>query len=73
MNDSRFQTSLMKGVAAAASVHVNGKTLGNGEAQQHIKDLLNFKQMKGKLVRPFTNIGQCLHKKPIHMNMIFFI
>ncbi|XP_049364749.1 uncharacterized protein LOC125829584 [Solanum verrucosum] len=44
MNNSRFQTSFKEGVTA--SVHVTGTTLGNGEVQHDIEDLLNFKQSK---------------------------
>ncbi|KAH0767924.1 hypothetical protein KY285_003795 [Solanum tuberosum] len=48
-NNSRFQTSFKEGVAA--SVHVTGTTLGNGEVQHDIKDLLNFKHVKRKSVK----------------------
>ncbi|KAH0716259.1 hypothetical protein KY284_009164 [Solanum tuberosum] len=40
----RFQTSFKEGVTA--SVHVTGTTLGNGEVQHDIEDLLNVKQVK---------------------------
>ncbi|KAH0679177.1 hypothetical protein KY284_020262 [Solanum tuberosum] len=64
MNNSRFQTSFKKGVTA--SVHVTGTTLGNGEVQHDIEDLLNFKQVKRKSVRPTTNIDLFLDKQQIH-------
>ena len=60
INDSRLQTSFKKCVAS--SIHVNGTILCNGEAQHDIEDLLNFKLVKGKLVRPATSIGQFLDK-----------
>ncbi|KAK6789489.1 hypothetical protein RDI58_013289 [Solanum bulbocastanum] len=46
MNNSRFQMSFKEGVTA--SVHMTGTTLGNGEVQHDIEDLLNFKQVKRK-------------------------
>ncbi|KAH0682725.1 hypothetical protein KY290_023357 [Solanum tuberosum] len=64
MNNSRFQTSFKKGVTS--SVHVTGTTLGNGEVQHDIEDLLNFKQVKRKSVRPTTNIDLFLDKQQIH-------
>ena len=64
MNDSRFKTSFKKCVVA--SVHVNGIPLGNGEAQHNIEDLLNFKQVKGKLIRLVNSIFQFLDKQKIH-------
>ncbi|KAH0730621.1 hypothetical protein KY289_001809 [Solanum tuberosum] len=64
MNNSRFQTSFKKGVTA--SVHVTGTTLGNGEVQYDIEDLLNFKQVKRKSVRPATSIDLFLDKQQIH-------
>ncbi|KAH0776421.1 hypothetical protein KY290_007832 [Solanum tuberosum] len=64
MNNSRFQTSFKKGVTAL--VHVTGTTLGNGEVQHDIEDLLNFKQLKRKSVRPATSIDQFLDKQQIH-------
>ncbi|KAH0652744.1 hypothetical protein KY289_030422 [Solanum tuberosum] len=64
MNNSRFQTSFKEGVTA--SVHVTGTTLGNGEAQHDIEDLLNFKQVKRKSVRPATSIDLFLDKQYIH-------
>ncbi|KAG5630419.1 hypothetical protein H5410_002136, partial [Solanum commersonii] len=54
MNNSRFQTSFKEGVTA--SVHVTGTTLGNGEVQHDIEELLNFKQVKRKSVLPSTRI-----------------
>ena len=39
MNDSRFKTSFKKGVAA--SIHVNGTTLGNEQKKHDIQDLLS--------------------------------
>uniref|UniRef100_M1DT35 Ubiquitin n=1 Tax=Solanum tuberosum TaxID=4113 RepID=M1DT35_SOLTU len=64
MNNSRFQTSFKEGVTA--SVHVTGTTLGNGEVQHDIEDLLNFKQVKRKSVLPSTSIDQFLDKQWIH-------
>ncbi|KAH0773719.1 hypothetical protein KY290_010856 [Solanum tuberosum] len=64
MNNSRFQTSFKEGVTA--SVHVTGTTLGNGEVQHDIEDLLNFKQVKRKSVRPATSIDLFLDKQQIH-------
>ncbi|KAH0706116.1 hypothetical protein KY285_010642 [Solanum tuberosum] len=64
MNNSRFQTSFKVGVTA--SVHVTGTTLGNGEVQHDIEDLLNFKQVKRKSVLPSTSIDQFLDKQRIH-------
>ncbi|KAH0661432.1 hypothetical protein KY284_026363 [Solanum tuberosum] len=64
MNNSRFQTSFEEGVTA--SIHVTGKTLGNGEVQHDIEDLLNFKQVKRKSVRPATSIDLFLDKQQIH-------
>ncbi|KAH0725481.1 hypothetical protein KY284_001346 [Solanum tuberosum] len=64
MNNSRFQTSFKKGVTA--SVHVTGTTLGNGEVQHDNEDLLNFKQVKRKSVRPTTTIDLFLDKQQIH-------
>ncbi|KAH0714407.1 hypothetical protein KY284_007312 [Solanum tuberosum] len=64
MNNSRFQTSFKEGVTA--SVHVTGTTLGNGEAQHDNEDLLNFKQVKRKSVRPATTIDLFLDKQQIH-------
>ncbi|KAK4734127.1 hypothetical protein R3W88_008388 [Solanum pinnatisectum] len=61
MNNSRFQTSFKEGVTA--SVHMTGTTLGNGEVQHDIEDLLNFKQVKRKSVRPATSIAQFLDKQ----------
>ncbi|KAH0743091.1 hypothetical protein KY290_031084 [Solanum tuberosum] len=63
-NNSRFQTSFKEGVTA--SVHVTGTTLGNGEVQHDIEDLLNFKQVKRKSVRPATSIDLFLDKQQIH-------
>ncbi|KAH0634602.1 hypothetical protein KY290_025112 [Solanum tuberosum] len=64
MNNSRFQTSFKE--AVTASVHVTGTTLGNGEAQHDNEDLLNFKQVKRKSVRPATTIDLFLDKQQIH-------
>ncbi|WMV25418.1 hypothetical protein MTR67_018803 [Solanum verrucosum] len=64
MNNSRFQTSFKEGVTA--SVHVTGTTLGNGEVQYDNEDLLNFKQVKRKSVRPATTIDLFLDKQQIH-------
>ncbi|KAH0746391.1 hypothetical protein KY285_008048 [Solanum tuberosum] len=64
MNNSRFQTSFKEGVTA--SVYVTGTTLGNGEVQHDIEDLLNFKQVKRKSVRPATSIDLFLDKQQIH-------
>ncbi|KAH0637911.1 hypothetical protein KY289_037826 [Solanum tuberosum] len=64
MNNSRFQTSFKKGVTA--SVQVTGTTLGNGEVQHDNEDLLNFKQVKRKSVRPATSIDLFLDKQQIH-------
>ncbi|KAH0685855.1 hypothetical protein KY284_016408 [Solanum tuberosum] len=64
MNNSRFQTSFKEGVTA--SVHVTGTTVGNGEVQHDIEDLLNFKQVKRKSVRPATSIDLFLDKQQIH-------
>ncbi|KAK6796353.1 hypothetical protein RDI58_004054 [Solanum bulbocastanum] len=64
MNNSRFQTSFKEGVVD--SVYVTGTTLGNGEVQHDIEDLLNFKQVKRKSVRPATSIDQFLDKQQIH-------
>lgn len=64
MNNSRFQTSFKEGVTA--SVHVTGTTLGNGEVQHDIEELLNFKQVKRKSVLPSTSIDQFLDKQWIH-------
>ena len=58
--NSRFLMSLKEGVTA--SVQVTGTTLGNGMVQHDIKDLLNFNNVKRKLVRPATSIGQFLDK-----------
>ncbi|KAG5600613.1 hypothetical protein H5410_031983 [Solanum commersonii] len=63
MNNSRFQTSFKEGVTASA--HVTGITLGNGEVQHDIEDLLNFKQVKRKSVRPATSIDLFLDKQQI--------
>ncbi|WMV37517.1 hypothetical protein MTR67_030902 [Solanum verrucosum] len=41
-------------------------TLGNGEVQHDIEDLLNFKQVKRKSVRPATSIDQFLDNQRIH-------
>ncbi|KAK6784183.1 hypothetical protein RDI58_017637 [Solanum bulbocastanum] len=54
MNNSRFQTSFKEGVTA--SVHMTGTTLGNGEVQHDIEDLLNFKQVKRKSVIPANSL-----------------
>ncbi|KAG5610759.1 hypothetical protein H5410_022040 [Solanum commersonii] len=43
MHNFKFQTSSKEGVTS--SVHVIGITLGNGEEQHDIQDLLNFKQI----------------------------
>ena len=51
----------------SASVHVAVTTLGNGEVKHDIEDILNFKQVKRKFVRPATNIDQSLHKQQIHI------
>ncbi|KAH0706173.1 hypothetical protein KY285_010693 [Solanum tuberosum] len=64
MNNSRFQTSFKEGVTA--SVHETGTTLGNEEAQHDNEDLLNFKQVKRKSVRPATTIDLFLDKQQIH-------
>ncbi|WMV24979.1 hypothetical protein MTR67_018364 [Solanum verrucosum] len=64
MNNSRFQTSFKEGVTA--SIHMTGTTLGNGEVQHDIEDLLNFKHVKRKSVRPATNIDLFLDKQQIH-------
>ncbi|KAK6802982.1 hypothetical protein RDI58_000766 [Solanum bulbocastanum] len=61
MNNSMFQTSFKEGVTSL--VHKTGTTLGNGEVQHDIEDLLNFKQVKRKLVRPATSIDQFLDKQ----------
>ncbi|KAH0709467.1 hypothetical protein KY284_010894 [Solanum tuberosum] len=63
-NNSRFQTSFKEGVTV--SVHMTGTTLGNGEVQHDIEDLLKFKQVKRKSVRPATSIDQFLDKQQIH-------
>ncbi|KAH0746229.1 hypothetical protein KY285_007886 [Solanum tuberosum] len=71
-NNSRFQTSFKEGVVA--SVHVTGTTLGNGEVRHDIEDLLNFKHVKRKSVRPATTIDQFLWiTNGYTMNMIFMI
>ncbi|KAH0725276.1 hypothetical protein KY284_001141 [Solanum tuberosum] len=59
-----LQTSFKECVTA--SVHVTVTTLGNGEVQHDIKDLLNFKQVKRKSVQPATSIDLFLDKKQIH-------
>ncbi|KAG5632158.1 hypothetical protein H5410_003875, partial [Solanum commersonii] len=64
MNNSRFQTSFKDGVIA--SVHVTKTTLGNGEVQHDIEDLLNFKHVKRKSVRLATSIDLFLDKQHIH-------
>ncbi|KAK6784310.1 hypothetical protein RDI58_017765 [Solanum bulbocastanum] len=64
MNNSRFQTSFKEGVTD--SIYMTGTTLGNGEVQYDIEDLLNFKQVKSKSVRPATSIDQFLDKQQIH-------
>ncbi|KAH0706328.1 hypothetical protein KY285_010833 [Solanum tuberosum] len=64
MHNFRFQTSSKEGVTS--SVHVAGTTLGNGEEQYDIQDLLSFKQVKKKLVLPATSIDQFLKKQEIH-------
>ncbi|KAH0693134.1 hypothetical protein KY290_021309 [Solanum tuberosum] len=64
MNNSTFLTSFKESVIA--SIHVAGTTLGNGEVQHDIEDLLNFKQVKRMLVRPATNIDKFLDKQQIH-------
>ncbi|KAK6784410.1 hypothetical protein RDI58_017865 [Solanum bulbocastanum] len=64
MNNSSFQTSFKEG--ATALVHVTRTTLGNGEVQHDIEDLLNFKQVKRKSVRPAISIDQFLDKQQIH-------
>ncbi|KAK6803140.1 hypothetical protein RDI58_000924 [Solanum bulbocastanum] len=48
------------------SVHMTGTTLGNVVVQHDIEDLLNFKQVKRKSVRPATSIAQFLDKQQIH-------
>ncbi|KAH0707725.1 hypothetical protein KY285_010822 [Solanum tuberosum] len=60
----RFQTSFKEGVTV--SVHMTGTTLRNGEVQHDIEDLLKFKQVKRKSVRPATSIDQFLDKQHIH-------
>ncbi|KAH0655406.1 hypothetical protein KY285_030288 [Solanum tuberosum] len=62
-NNSRFQTSFKEGVTA--SVHVTGTTLGNGEAQHDIEDLLNFKQVKRKSVRPATRLDDLVDQEEL--------
>ncbi|KAK6782368.1 hypothetical protein RDI58_020164 [Solanum bulbocastanum] len=64
MHNSRFQTSFKESVIA--SVHVIGTTLGNKEVEHDIHDLLNFKQVKRKLVLPATSIDQFLDKQRLH-------
>ncbi|KAL3358930.1 hypothetical protein AABB24_015827 [Solanum stoloniferum] len=64
MHNFRFQTSSKEGVTS--SVHVIGTTLGNGEEQHDIQDLLSFKQVKKKLVVPATSVDQFLKKQEIH-------
>ncbi|KAH0689211.1 hypothetical protein KY289_016569 [Solanum tuberosum] len=64
MHNFRFQTSSKEGVTF--SVHVIGTTLGNGEEQHDIQDLLSFKQVKKKLVVPATSVDQFLKKQEIH-------
>ena len=56
--------SFKEGVTA--SVHVTGTTLGNGEVQHDIEDLLNVKQVKRKSVWPATSIDLFLDKQQIH-------
>ncbi|KAK6784355.1 hypothetical protein RDI58_017810 [Solanum bulbocastanum] len=64
MNNSRFQTSFKEGVTASG--HMTGRTLGNGEVQYYIENLLNFKQVKRKSFRPATSIAQFMDKQQIH-------
>ncbi|KAH0655637.1 hypothetical protein KY285_030519 [Solanum tuberosum] len=64
MNNSRFPTSFKEGVTT--SVHLTGTTLGNGEVQYDIEDLLKFKHVKRESVRPATNIDQFLDNQWIH-------
>ncbi|KAG5631063.1 hypothetical protein H5410_002780 [Solanum commersonii] len=52
MHYFRFQTSSKEGVTAF--VHVNGTTIGNGEEQHDIQDLLIFKQVKKRSFIPAT-------------------
>ncbi|KAH0710903.1 hypothetical protein KY284_012330 [Solanum tuberosum] len=56
MHNFRFQTSSKEGVTS--SVHVTGTTLGNGEEQYDIQDLLSFKQVKNKSLIPATSLDQ---------------
>ncbi|KAH0754740.1 hypothetical protein KY290_025010 [Solanum tuberosum] len=63
-NNSRFQTSFKEDVVA--SIHVTRTTLGNGEVQHDIEDLLNFKHVKRKSIRPATTIDQFLDNQRIH-------
>ncbi|WMV46924.1 hypothetical protein MTR67_040309 [Solanum verrucosum] len=56
MHNFRFQTSSKEGVTS--SVHVIGTTLGNGEEQHDIQDLLSFKQVKKKSLIPATSLDQ---------------
>ncbi|KAH0730029.1 hypothetical protein KY289_001217 [Solanum tuberosum] len=53
-------------VGLSVSVPVIGTTLGNGEEQHDIQDLLSFKQVKNKLVLPATSVDQFLKKQEIH-------
>ncbi|KAH0761268.1 hypothetical protein KY290_017341 [Solanum tuberosum] len=64
MHNFRFQTLSKEGVTF--SVHVIRTTLGNGEEQHDIQDLLSFKQVKKKLVVPATSVDQFLKKQEIH-------
>ncbi|KAH0773606.1 hypothetical protein KY290_010743 [Solanum tuberosum] len=61
IHNFRFQMSSKKGVTA--SVHVTGETLGNAEEQHDIQDLLNFKQVKRKLVLLATSPDQFLEEQ----------
>ncbi|KAH0652851.1 hypothetical protein KY289_030529 [Solanum tuberosum] len=63
MHNFRFQTSSKKGVTT--SVHVTRETLGNAEEQHDIQDLLNFKQVKRKLVLPATSLDQFLEEQQL--------
>ncbi|KAG5600553.1 hypothetical protein H5410_031923 [Solanum commersonii] len=62
-NNSRFQTSFKEGVASSIC---DRTTLGNGEVQHDIKDLLNFKHVKRKSVRQATTIDQFLDNQRLH-------
>ncbi|WMV24438.1 hypothetical protein MTR67_017823 [Solanum verrucosum] len=55
-----------KGQTKQSTVHVTGTTLGNREVQHDIEDLLKFKQVKRKSVRPATGIDQFLDNQRIH-------